>query len=187
MLTDTEESTLRIRIRLGIVSPLMLVLFTASILASIAVGNAYTLGIYLRCFTILVHVVLTSAWVYLLWCFFHRLKGKKKEEFLRLYRHLYNCSTAEDIIGIAITIDNMAILVEDQYRVVRDFVCYRADRFLLGVASGTLQIPVSQVLIDTLYVLRADLEELPEYLSSEAYWLRDAASRRLEELQSVVH
>jgi len=183
VLTDTEERTLRTRIYLGVFSPVCVAFFIFVLKCS----STSTFTRVLWCGPVLIHIVLTCVFILQLWHYLHRLKGEKKEEFLRLYWHLHNCSKVDDILEIAITIDYMATLIGDQYSVVRDFVFQHAGMFLAGATAVPLRIPESHLLIDALRVLRADLEELPEYLSSDDYWLRDAASRRLEELQSVVH
>lgn len=187
VLTATEENALRFCVRLGIIHPMCVAVFTIAIIVRAARGRLDTVTIYIWCLTILVHLVLTCVWVRRLRRFVYRLKGEEKEEFLRLYWHLHDCSKVDDILEIAITIDHMATLIGDQYSVVRDFVLRRAGMFLIHATAVPLRLPESHLLTDVLYVLRANLEELPEYLSSETYWLKEAATQRLEELQSAAH
>lgn len=186
MLTDTQEKLLRNQILVRMASPLFVVLFSIAIV----LGPRSLFRYFLWGICVSVHFVSTCILAQKIGRFLHRLKGEKKEEFVRLYRHIHDCSKVADIIEIAITIDDIAILIEDEYSVVRDFLSQSpfAASFLIFSSSEPLLIPPAKVLIATLYILRAaDLEDLSEYLSSELYWVRDAASLRLEELHGTSH
>lgn len=182
VLTNSEEDIERTRVWIGITYPVVIVFFVSAIFIAIRLEREYSWTIFIPP---VIHFVLACTWAPLVWRFLHRLKGEKREEFLRLYRHLHECSRVDDIIDIAITIDDMAALVEGEYSVVRDFVFQRAGKFLIGATHVPLRIPGIELLVGTLRVLRSGLEELPEYLSSEDYLIREAASRRLAELQSA--
>lgn len=184
VLDDTEEHIERTRIRLGITFPCVVVLFASAAFISIELQRRPSWVFFIPA---IIHVLLTCLWIPRVWRFLHRLKGAKKEAFLHLYRHLHDCSKVDDIPEIAVTIDNMATLVDGEYSVVRDFVCNRAPKFLIGAKHVPLRIPDTELLAGVLRVLKSDLVDLPEYLSSEDYLVREAASRRLEELQSIVH
>lgn len=184
VLTDFEEKIERTRVLLGITYPVVVALVLPAALISRHLNHEITWVLFI---TPVIHSVLTCIWIPIAWRFLHRLKGKEKEEFLRLYRRLYDCSKIDDIVEIAITIDDMATIVNGEYSIVRDFVFAHAGSFLIGVKHLPLRIPDAELLIGILRVLKSNLVDLPEYLSSEDYLVRDAASRRLEELQSTVH
>lgn len=183
VLTNFEEDIERTRIRIGIVYPVVVVFFASAIFIAAQFEREFPWTIYIP---VAIYFVFTCLWLPRAWHFLHRLKGEKREEFLRLYRRLYEYTRIDDIIEIAITIDDMATLVGGKYGVVRDFVFRFAGKFLIGATHVPLRIPDTELLVGTLRVLRSCLEELPEYLSSEDYLTREAASRRLAELQSAV-
>jgi len=183
VLTEFEEQTERTRAQIGIIYPVVVAFFLPVALISRHFHQEQTWLIFI---TPTVHFVLTCIWIPIAWRFLRRLKGEAREEFLSLYRHLHYCSKVDDIIEIAITIDDMATIVGGEYSVVREFVFNRAPKFLIGVKHVPLRIPEAELLIGILRVLRSNLTDLPEYLSSADYLVREAASRRLEELQSEV-
>lgn len=184
VLTDFEEQSERTRVQIGIIYPVVVALALPAALISWHLNQEQTWVLFIPP---VIHSVLTCIWIPIAWRFLRRLKGKEKEEFLRLYRHLHDCSKIDDIVEIAITIDDMATIVNGEYSIVRDFVCNHAPGFLIGVKHLPLRIPDAELLIGILRVLKSDLVDLPEYLSSEDYLVRDAASRRLGELQSTAH
>ena len=176
VLTDIDEEAKRTQIHIGIAFPSVVVLFIICLFVTAKLEIEVFWVVYIPVF---INFILTCFWVRRLWRFLRRLKGKEKEEFLRLYRYLHDRSAVDDISEIAITIDHMAALVEWPYGEVRDFVLRYAGKFLINATSVPLRIPSSQILTDTLQVLRSDLKDLPEYLSHGDPWIRDAASRRL--------
>lgn len=183
MLTDSEEDTARTQLHIGIVYPICMVIFIAVITISIWLKKEFFWIIYIP---LCVHTFFFVIWVEQLWRYLHRVKGEEKKEFLSLYWRLHDCTATDDILEIALTIQDMATLVEGPFDAVRDFVFQNAGRFLIGASALPLRIPGPELLMVTLQVLEAKFEDLPEYLSSERYWVRDAASRRLAELQSAM-
>lgn len=183
MLTNSEEDTVRTQLHIGIVYPICLVIFITVITMSIWLKKEFFWVIYIP---LCVHAFFFVIWVEQLRYYLHRVKDEKKKEFLYLYQRLHDYTAVDNILEIALTIQDMATLVDGQFDVVRDFVSQRAGMFLIGGSALPLRIPESALLIGTLQVLEAKFEDLPEHLSSEYYWVRDAASRRLAELQSAV-
>lgn len=181
--TDREEEHARTQLHIGIVYPICIVIFIAVITLSIWRREWFS---WIICIPLCVHTFFFVIWVRQLWRYLHRVKGEKKKEFLSLYWRLHDYAAKDNILEIALTIQDMATLVEGSFDVVRDFVFQNAGGFLIGGSALPLRIPESALLLDTLQVLEAKFEDLPEYLSSERYWERDAASRRLAELQSAV-
>lgn len=176
VLSDIEENGKRVHFQIGLVYPSVVVLMVSFIFIASAREIELPWPIFIP---VGVHFILTCIWVPKAFRYLHRLKGYEKEEFLRLYRYLRDCSKVDDISEIALTIDRMADLVEGPFDQVSAFVLNHAPKFLIGVHNLPLRIPSSQTLTDTLQVLRSDLKDLPEYLSHEDPWIRDAAYRRL--------
>lgn len=176
VLTDIEEESKRVQVQIGIVYPSVIVLMVAFIFIASVLEREFSWPIFIP---VGVHFILTCIWTPRACRYLRRLKGEKKEEFLRLYRHLHDCSKIDDIPEIALTIALMADLVEGPYDEVREFVFQYAGKFLINASSVPLRMPSSQTLTYTLQVLKSDLKDLPEYLSHDDSWIRDAASRRL--------
>lgn len=181
--TDSEEESIRTQLHIGIVYPICIVIFIIIITLSIWRGEGLLWIVYIP---LCVHTFFFVIWVKQLRRYLHRVKGEEKKEFLSLYWRLHDCTAEDDILEIALTIQDMATLVESPFDAVSDFVFQNAGGFLTGASALPLRIPESALLIATLQILKAKFEDLPEHLSSERYWERDAASRRLAELQSAV-
>ena len=162
VLTDIEEESKRVQVQIGIVYPSVVVLMVSFIFIASAREIELSWIIFIP---VGIHLIFTCIWVPKAWRYLHRLKGKEKEAFLCLYRHLHDCSKIDDIPEIALTIDCMATLTGGPFDEVRNFVFRYAGKFLIGATSVPLRIPSPQTLTYTLQVLRSDLKDLPEYLS----------------------